>query len=82
MPRDEANRLILADRVWRAVQGLLRITGGRIVPMTLPDATSGLVQRVLDRLAPSGPLTIEDRLDVVAAGVRDAFARHVGEIGP
>ncbi len=75
---EEADRLIQADRVWRAVQGLLRIAGGRIVPASVPDATGSLVERVLDRLTGAGHGSVEDRLDSVAAGVREAFSRHIG----
>ena len=78
LARNEAACLIQADRIWRAVQGLLRITGGRIVPSTLPEATSGLVQGVLDRLQAPGQVPVEHRLDLMAAGVREAFARHIG----
>ena len=76
---NDAERLIQADRVWRAVQGLLRITAGRMVPAVLPDATRALLCRVLDRLAPA-PGTVEDRLERVAADVRAAFVRYVGSI--
>ena len=78
----EAEQLIRADRTWRAVQGLLRITCGRNVPLALPDANRSLVQRVLDRLGAPGQMAIENRLDLVAAGVREAFARHVGSLSP
>ncbi len=79
LDQDAAGRLIQADRVWRAVQGLLRITGGRAVPEALPDVTRSLVRRVLDRLAPADG-SVEDRLDGVAADVRDTFIRTVGSI--
>jgi glutamate-ammonia-ligase adenylyltransferase len=78
LSRAEADRLVQADRLWRAVQGLLRITGGRTVPAALPEATAARMRRVLDRLAPSASSSLEVRLDEVAADVRAAFRRHVG----
>jgi glutamate-ammonia-ligase adenylyltransferase len=77
----EASRLIGADRVWRAVQGLLRITLGRAIPETLPAPVEPRMHRVLDHLTgPARGRTVAGRLDGVAHDVRDAFVRHVGEI--
>ncbi len=80
LAQDEADRLVQADRVWRAVQGLLRITSGRIVPQTLPDTVAARLHRVLDRLAPSGLATIEARLDHIAGETRADFVRLVGGV--
>ena len=79
LPGDDAALLIRADRVWRAVQGLLRITGGRAIPSRLSETALPRITRALDRLAPSGETAAEARLDRLAAEVRAAFARHVGE---
>ena len=74
----DGERLIEADRVWRAVQGLLRITAGRTVPQTLPDATRALVMRALDRICGPDESSVEARLGRVATDVSAAFAAHIG----
>jgi glutamate-ammonia-ligase adenylyltransferase len=81
----EAGRLIAADRIWRAIQGLLRITGGRAIPQTLSAPVEPRIRRVLDRLgAPltdrAGGQSLAGRVDELAGAVRAAFVRHVGEI--
>jgi glutamate-ammonia-ligase adenylyltransferase len=82
---DEAGALIQADRVWRAALGLLRMTAGRAVPPEGQAAVQEPVQlrldRLLDRLTgASARTTVAARLDDVAAVVRAAFIRHVGEL--
>ncbi len=84
LPADEAERLIAADAVWRAVQGLLRVALGRKIPDRLPAPLAGRVLRAVDRLlgsaGPGAAAGLDARLDAVAAEVSAAFARHVGEI--
>ena len=41
----DAALLIRADRVWRTVQGMLRITLGRAVPAELPEAPARALLR-------------------------------------
>ena len=76
----EAEMLIRADRIWRAVQGLLRITGGRTVPASLTPAADARLARALDRIGSSGAGRSGERLDRVAVAVRTAFVKHVGEV--
>jgi glutamate-ammonia-ligase adenylyltransferase len=80
LPETDAARLIQADRIWRAVQGLLRITGGRAVPQAPAPAAEARIARALERLGAPGQGAPLDRLDRLADHVRAAFARHVGEI--
>jgi glutamate-ammonia-ligase adenylyltransferase len=40
LPPEDAALLIRADRIWRTVQGILRITQGRSPPDNLPDASA------------------------------------------
>ncbi len=50
LAQDDARKLIRADAMWRAIQGLLRITLGRAVPDAIPDATVIKLHRALDRV--------------------------------
>jgi glutamate-ammonia-ligase adenylyltransferase len=82
LPRADAELLIRADHVWRTVQGMLRITIGRAAPAELPEATA----RPLLRAAAEAGVQADDlpalraALEALAADVRAAFVRHVGEI--
>jgi glutamate-ammonia-ligase adenylyltransferase len=74
--------LIHADRVWRTVQGMLRITYGRAAVQNLSEAAAAALLRAL---AAAG-LDVVDlpalnaTLDDLAAKVRTLFIRHVGAI--
>jgi [glutamine synthetase] adenylyltransferase / [glutamine synthetase]-adenylyl-L-tyrosine phosphorylase len=76
--------LIHADRVWRTIQGMLRITYGR-APV---QALSGPAAVALLRALSAAGLEVVDlaalsaTLDDLAARVRAAFIRHVGAIEP
>lgn len=82
LPAADAALLIRADRVWRTVQGMLRITIGRAAPAELQEATA----RPLLRAAEAAGVAAVDlpalraSLDALAGEVRAAFVRHVGEI--
>ena len=81
LPQADATILIQADRLWRAIQGVLRIMHGRRIPAVLPEPTRLRLLRVLDHALGSGSGEPEAaRIDRVAANVRTAFVRHVGEI--
>ena len=79
---EEAETLIGADRVWRTVQGLLRITLGRGARDDLPEATARpLLRAAAQAGAPAVDLAgLLVTLDRVAREVRVLFVRHVGEI--
>jgi glutamate-ammonia-ligase adenylyltransferase len=81
LPQEEAASLIQAERLWRATQGLLRITVGRTIPATLPPAAETRLARVMDRLLGTEvTATVAERTEQVANTVVAAFARHVGDI--
>ncbi len=82
LPRADAALLIRADRVWRTAQGMLRITIGRTAPAELPEATARpLLRAAAAAGAPAVDLpALRASLDDLAADVRAAFVRHVGEI--
>ena len=77
----DAALLVRADRVWRTVQGMLRITVGRATHPELPEASV----RPLLRAAAGVGVVADDlaglraALDSLAADVSAVFARIVGE---
>ena len=78
LPAPDAVLLLRADRVWRTVQGMLRITVGRDAGETLPEASARPLLRAMGaRDLPA--LRVE--LDALAAEVRRAFVRYVGAVG-
>ena len=80
----DAALLIRADHVWRTVQGMLRITLGRAVPETLPDAAARPLLRAVGSAGAAAVdlPSLSATLDALAREVRAAFVRHVGEIAP
>jgi glutamate-ammonia-ligase adenylyltransferase len=82
LPPADAALLIRADLVWRTVQGMLRITLGKPVPKEPPEASA----RALLRAASQAGVEAVDlpglqaTLDGLAARVRAAFVRHVGDV--
>ena len=83
LPADDVALLVRADRIWRTVQGMLRITVGRARTLDLPEAT---LRPLLRAAAAAGVEAVDSAglhatLDSLAREVRAAFVRHVGEIG-
>jgi glutamate-ammonia-ligase adenylyltransferase len=82
LPPDEAAPLLRADKLWRSVQGLLRILYGRNPSAKLSQAA---LDALFDAVRTAGlPAVDLDGLqaifEAVAADVRAAFIRHVGAI--
>jgi glutamate-ammonia-ligase adenylyltransferase len=78
LPADDATLLIRADRTWRTVQGMLRITVGRGAHKELPDASAQALLRAIGSAVDLNALRAT--LDDLAQQVRAAFVRHIGEI--
>jgi glutamate-ammonia-ligase adenylyltransferase len=79
----QAAVLIQAGRVWRTIQGMLRLTVGQVGPEGLPPTPSRLL---LHAMAQAGLEAVEIpalllKLDGVADRVRTIFNRQVGELG-
>jgi glutamate-ammonia-ligase adenylyltransferase len=77
LPEADAALLIRADRIWRTVQGMVRITVGRDAREVLPEAS------VRPLLLATGAVDLPGlraTLDEMAQQVRALFVRHVGEI--
>jgi glutamate-ammonia-ligase adenylyltransferase len=79
LPADDATLLIRADRAWRTVQSLLRIALGPHIPVAPP---APVLEKLL-RATELGPdeAGLRAGLDRLAAAVRTAFTRYIGEIG-
>jgi glutamate-ammonia-ligase adenylyltransferase len=83
----DAALLVRADRVWRTVQGILRITLGRTVPADLPEAPARTLLRAaglalgqtVGETAVDLP-ALQATLDALAQAVRAVFVRLVGEV--
>ncbi|MEJ0047787.1 MAG: hypothetical protein WDN04_17945 [Rhodospirillales bacterium] len=74
----DADLLDRADRFWRTLQSILRITLGRHIPAELPGP-------VLEKLlyatgAGQNEASLRARREALAEQIRAAFVRHVGEI--
>jgi len=80
---EEAGILIHADRIWRTVQGMLRITLGRNPPENLPEASAVPLLHACAAAGLDAPSVKQLRaeLDSMAGQVRAEFARRIGEIG-
>jgi glutamate-ammonia-ligase adenylyltransferase len=73
---DDAACLINAEHVWRSVQGLLRLTVGRITGPHLSDEAVAALRRVLGEDLDEAAML--RTLDTMAQQVRALFIRHVG----
>jgi glutamate-ammonia-ligase adenylyltransferase len=82
----DADLLIRADRVWRTVQGLLRITYGRAPTARLAEAAEAALLEAIGACgidpAPVDADGLRATFNGLAQDVRAAFVRHVGEIEP
>ncbi|MGC8475786.1 MAG: bifunctional [glutamine synthetase] adenylyltransferase/[glutamine synthetase]-adenylyl-L-tyrosine phosphorylase [Acetobacteraceae bacterium] len=83
---EDAARLIAADRLWRTVQGMLRITLGRAPPATLPEASVRTLLRAVGQArGETPPLDLAGLLAILdreAAATRALFVKLVGELPP
>jgi glutamate-ammonia-ligase adenylyltransferase len=73
----EAATLTEADRLWRTIQGMLRVTVGPRPPPELPDAA---LHALLGAIGDCDAGALHARIDRVAAGVRAVFNSRVGSI--
>lgn len=86
LPAESAARLIAADRLWRTIQGILRITRGH----TVAGEPSGAAVAALLRAVASleiVPGTVDlaalrTTMETCAQQVREAFVQLIGELPP
>ena len=77
LPSAQADMLVRADRLWRGIQGTLRILVGRSAAELPPTAAEKLRLVVDPALDLPG---VRATMDATAAEVRAAFRAYVGEI--
>jgi [glutamine synthetase] adenylyltransferase / [glutamine synthetase]-adenylyl-L-tyrosine phosphorylase len=77
----DAALLVRADRVWRTVQGMLRITVGRATQEELPEASVRSLLRAVAALglAADDVPALRATLDALAAEVSAVFERIIGK---
>ncbi len=82
LPPADAAPLLRADRLWRTVQGLLRILYGRNPQAKLSEAAAEALLAAVraDGIAAVDLAGLHATLDEVSREVRAAFIRHVGAI--
>jgi glutamate-ammonia-ligase adenylyltransferase len=84
LPEEEAAALIAADRLWREVTGLIRLTVGRTRDGALPAPAAAALLRVaapsLDPPPPADLDGLRERMQDVARTVRAVFERRVGRL--
>lgn len=79
---EDADLLIRADRIWRTVQGMLRLTEGQKPADSLSEASADALLRAA-ALAGAEAVDVSAlraTLDALAQQVRAAFVRTIGEI--
>jgi [glutamine synthetase] adenylyltransferase / [glutamine synthetase]-adenylyl-L-tyrosine phosphorylase len=74
----DAEMLVGADRLWRTIQGMLRIAVGRSVPRELTEAVVWPLLRATGLADAAG---LRRTVERTAGVVRAAFARILGEVG-
>ena len=80
---EEAAALVSADRLWREVTGLIRLTAGRTRDAALPAPAAAALLRVAAPLLDPAPADLDGlraRMQDVARAVRAAFERRVGAL--
>jgi len=81
--RSDANLLINAGRLWRTIQGMLRMTVGRVEATVLPHAST---LPLLRAAAKAGVAAVDadhllEKSAKIAEHVRMIYERHVGKSG-
>ncbi|MBW8268883.1 bifunctional [glutamine synthetase] adenylyltransferase/[glutamine synthetase]-adenylyl-L-tyrosine phosphorylase [Caldovatus aquaticus] len=84
LPAAEAEALIAADRLWRTILGLIRLTVGRWREEALPGPVeAALLRGVAPLLAPDPPVdlaALRAQMQRTAETVRTVFERRVGPL--
>ena len=83
LSKQDARLLIQAERLWRTVQGMLRMTVGRVEDAALPDASAIPLLRAA---AEAGVPAVDtddflQKAEIIAGQVRTMFERYVGKPG-
>jgi glutamate-ammonia-ligase adenylyltransferase len=79
----EAEMLIAAERLWRGISGILRLTLGPWREATLPEPAASAVLRVAGPLCASPPVDLPGlraQMEASAALVRQVFEARLGRL--
>ncbi|HET9019419.1 MAG TPA: glutamine-synthetase adenylyltransferase, partial [Acetobacteraceae bacterium] len=84
LPAADAALLVRADRAWRTVQGMLRLTEGRVPADQLSAASAEALLRAAAGVgvAAVDVASLRATFDALADEVRALFVKHVGAIEP
>ncbi len=85
LPAEEAAALIAADRLWRTVIGLIRLTIGKSREEALPAPVAAALLRAAGPLLEPRPVdlpALRAQMRDMAATVRAIFERRVGPLAP
>ena len=84
LPAEEAAALIAAEKLWRTIIALLRLTVGRWREEALPGPVAAALLRVAAPLLPEDPpadlAALRARMQRIAAEVRGVFERRIGAL--
>jgi glutamate-ammonia-ligase adenylyltransferase len=83
LPAEEAEELIAAERLWRAVTALLRLTVGRWKEEALPDPVAAALLGAVGPLLPRPVVDqsgLRAQMREVAERVRAVFIRRIGSL--
>ncbi|WP_439553134.1 bifunctional [glutamine synthetase] adenylyltransferase/[glutamine synthetase]-adenylyl-L-tyrosine phosphorylase [Falsiroseomonas sp.] len=82
LPAEEAEGLVAAERLWRAITAHLRLTVGQWREEALPEPVAAALLRALSTAMPHSPVdqaALRAQMRDAAIRVRDSFIRHVGD---
>ncbi|UFN47173.1 bifunctional [glutamine synthetase] adenylyltransferase/[glutamine synthetase]-adenylyl-L-tyrosine phosphorylase [Roseomonas sp. OT10] len=86
LPKEEAAALIRAERLWRTIQSVLRLTVGRWKAEALPGSAEAMLLRACAPLLAEGEAVdlaaLRGTMRRTAMEVRAAFERHLGPLSP
>jgi glutamate-ammonia-ligase adenylyltransferase len=83
LPAAEADALIRADRLWRTVIGLVRLTHGTSRDLALPEPAAAALLRAVAPLLPAPAVDLPGlraQMAEMAGTVRAIFERRLGSL--
>jgi glutamate-ammonia-ligase adenylyltransferase len=83
LPAEEAATLIAADRLWRTITGLVRLTIGKSREVALPAPAEAALLRAVAPLLDPRPVdlaALRTQMQDMAGTVRSIFERRVGRL--
>ena len=84
LPAEEVQALVAADRLWRTIIGMVRLTIGKSREVALPAPASAALLRAVASLQEQAPVdlpALRAQMAEVAGTVRAIFERRIGRLG-